>query len=214
MTALEMKEEFLTRYDAATSLAAPGWEDSEISKFLNISQLEIVRELWINKSFELLHGLIDEHEDTPSTASVYSNYLYAIGLPEDFLYYIKSYSLLYIKGATTNPFNRIIPYLIENENISKAVSRQFITDANNRTIFRNPKAYITGVASSSALYTIISSIHIIERTIVEYVRKPIEIDIENETDTDLNIDLHDLVVDKAVKVALESIMQSKVQQQG
>lgn len=208
MTALEMKEEFLTRYDAATSLAAPGWEDSEISKFLNISQLEIVRELWMNKSFELLHGLIDEYEDTPNTASGYSNYLYAIGLPEDFLYYIKSYSLLSIEGTATTP------YLIENENISKAVSRQFIADANNRTIFRNPKAYITGVASSSALYIIISSIHIIEKTIVEYVRKPIEIDIENETDTDLNIDLHDLVVDKAVKVALESIMQSKVQQQG
>ncbi len=207
MTALEMKEEFLTRYDAATSLAAPGWEDSEISKFLNIAQLEIVRELWMNKSFELIYNLVDEDMTSDIYSDNYITVLYKRALPEDFLYYIKSTSVIFL---SPNPSS----FAIENENISKAVSRQFIADATNRTIFRNPKAYISGTESSGTLNVIYSSIQEPSAISIEYVRKPIEIDIDNSTDTDLNIDLHDLVVNKAVKVALESIMQSKVQQQG
>lgn len=209
MTALEMKEEFLTRYDAATSLAAPGWEDSEISKFLNIAQLEIIRELWMNKSFELIYNLVEENMAVAPSIypDSYITVLYKRELPGDFLYYIRSISIIYIG---TNPSS----FTVENENISKAVSRQFIADANNRTIFRNPKAYISGSGDSGTLNVIYSSMQNPSGIGIEYIKTPDTIDIENEVGTNLNSDLHDLVVNKAVKLALESVMQSKVQQQG
>ena len=55
MTAQEIKTRFLILYDKVASLAAPGYEDDEISEFLNIAQdsefLEIVEGLK-KKGFE------------------------------------------------------------------------------------------------------------------------------------------------------------------
>ncbi len=44
MTALEMKTEFLVGYDKVASLAAPGYEDSEISLFLSQAQELFVKD--------------------------------------------------------------------------------------------------------------------------------------------------------------------------
>ena len=43
MSAVEMKTLFLILYDKITNLTAPGYEDSEITAFLNKAQLQFVK---------------------------------------------------------------------------------------------------------------------------------------------------------------------------
>jgi len=70
MTAAQFKAYFLAEYDAATSLSAPGWEDSEITSFLNIAQDSIVTELYKNKDFPKLAEITQTTTQVPQAAFI------------------------------------------------------------------------------------------------------------------------------------------------
>ena len=86
MTAAQMKSEFLVRYDAL-SYGAPGWEDTDIEQFLNIAQMQIVRELNTAKRNDLLTEIWDEF-DSEIESVQYSANIKKTELPSDLLFYI------------------------------------------------------------------------------------------------------------------------------
>ena len=211
MTALEMKQEFLARYDAATSLAAPGWENSEISEFLNISQKKLIFEAWVNKRYDLISNIIKETSEIISPTLVTDTlakniYTYDLSLITDYLYYIQSQSEYNRTSPTTvsGAQNQIV-----NEEIDLRQAAQFLTTVFNKPFFRQPKCFI----SNSRLKVIADAYSSIIGLIVTYVKTPIDISIDNTTNTDVNEALHKDIVESAVLVAIDSIKAAKISNQ-
>lgn len=209
-----MKNEFLARYDAATSLAAPGWEDSEISEFLNIAQHKVITELYKARRFDLISQLVKETTEitsatTPAlvTDSLAKN-LFTCTLSEinDYLYYVQSQSE-YTRSAPTSvvaPQNQIV-----NEEIDLRQAAQFLTTVFNKPFFRQPKCFI----SNDKLKIIGDAYTTIIGLIITYVKTPTVIDITSETDTDVNEAIHKDIVESAVLVAIDSIKAAKISNQ-
>lgn len=204
MTSLEMKEEFLARYDAATSLAAPGWEDSEISSFLSIAQQSIVKELYNTGRLDLISEIIKDSSEFTAAATTLvedttmkKTYTVDLNLITDYFLYVSSRSFI---GTGTTAF-------IYNEMITPQMVNQFLNAGTNNPFFRVPKAII----ADKKLRVIVSAIkHTgIAAVIITYVKVPDEIDIETSANCELNEALHKDVVDTAVTIAIQSVVNTK-----
>ncbi len=210
MTAAEMKSEFLTRYDAASSAASPGWEDSEISEFLNIGQFNVVNSLYTSQRLDLLSEIIIQ-EFVPGDAfrNTLINNIYRVGMPTDTMYYIDS--TLYVNRNTSGV---IRGYYTSPENITYQQYRQFITTPENRTLFRQPKAYL----HNGGLNIVMDSVSTINSddniNTITYIKNPRNIKIEETAvDCELNVGLHKLVVEEAVNQAIKAVSLTKVKSQ-
>jgi hypothetical protein len=211
MTALEMKATFLTLYDAATSLAAPGWENSEISDFLNAAQTELIKELNFGNKQNLLSAIITDTSaitsvTTPALVTdtlVKNSFTYDTTALTDFLYYISSQS----KYTRTDP-TAIADY-IYNEEISFKQASQFVVTPFNKPYFRVPKVFLLNkkLRVISDYYTTITAL------VVTYIRKPLSISIDGTINCELNVALHQDVVQTAVNLAVESIKKAKISNQ-
>lgn len=202
MTATQMKEEFLARYDAATSLAAPGWEDSEISSFLNIAQQAVTKELYNTGRLDLISEIItDSTEFTAGTlvedTTMKKSYTINLGLINDYFLYVSSRSFV---GTGTTGF-------LYNEMITPQMVNQFLNVGTNNPFFRVPKAII----ADKVLRVIISAIKhaTITKVIVTYVKEPVNINITTLVDCELNEALHKDIVDAAVTIAIQSVVNTK-----
>ena len=216
MTAAELKAYFLAEYDAATSLSAPAWEDSEISSFLNIAQDSIVTELF--KAGEL--GKIAELLDTkqfglsahPNIINGYSFALLDIDLTTYF-YHLSSRTYI---TARTNPViaNQWIPNeLVDRVNITKFEQTTF-----NKPWFRNPKIFIDSVydgGSNELQYVILVDGYTspVNNSEITYIKKPVRISITGGTTTNLNESLHQTIIALAVEQAVKSIKVAKISNQ-
>lgn len=211
MTAIEMQLDFLTRYDAATSLAAPGWEDSEISKFLNIAQLRLVNEKYLTKDYNPISNLIVTTSGAAIEHSSLTNtyYLNLASAQEDYLYYLRSRSKL----TRTNPI--ITDDWIPNDELSNQIhADMFYTTAFNKPWFKYPKAY-TEVSETIDSLTILVDYYTSEVSEIEItaITKPTDIDIDTNTSTNLDLVLHTTIVEYAVEEALKSIKVAKISNQ-
>jgi len=203
MTVAEMISNFLLEYDRLSSASAPGYENTEIIRFLEKAQIEIVSELYRNKQ----HMLID----TLFLTATYANpgtYLLAIGSKYvdlntttiRYMYYIKSYSKLTRTHAPTATAT-----IIQNDDIQKDETKYFITTVVNTPIFRHPKAFLDG-----ALLTIIPDGYTtITEVYVDYLSEPKQLEVSSTggskvTTCQLKSVLHDTVVTRAVELALKA----------
>lgn len=211
MTAIEMRLEFLARYDAATSLAAPGWEDPEISNFLNIAQLRLVNEKYLTKDYNPISNLIITTSGSAVTHSSISNtyYLDLATAQGDYLYYLRSRSKL----TRTNPV--IIDDWVPNDELSNQVhADMFYTTAFNKPWFKYPKVYTEVSETINSLVVLVdyytSGVSEIEITAIT---KPTDIDVDTNTSTNLDLVLHTTIVEYAVEEALKSIKIAKLSNQ-
>jgi len=212
MTAVEMKDEFLTRYDAATSLAAPGWEDLEISNFLNIGQLRLVKEKFETKDYNPISNLIITDAAACSTHTLITTNAYTLNINTThptFLYYLRSRTKL----TRTNPV--ITDDWIPNDAPGNKTDIDiFLTTAFNRPWFKYPKAF-TEVDDGESVLTVLVDYYTTAVSEIELtaIIEPDTIDITTTTNTNLDLVLHPLIVEYAVEEALKSIKFAKISNQ-
>ena len=211
MTAVEMRDEFLVRWDAATSLAAPGWEDSEISSFLNIGQLRLVKEKFETKDYNPISNLIISTSGVAIANSTLSNayYIDLAAAQADYLYYIRSRSKL----TRTNP--TITDDWVANDDLTnQAHADMFYVSAFNKPWFKYPKAY-TEVSETIDSLNILVDYYVTAVSEIEItaITKPDTIDVDTTTDTNLDLVLHPTIVEYAVEEALKSIKVAKISNQ-
>ena len=221
MTAAQMKAYFLAEYDAATSFAAPGWEDTEISSFLNIAQDSIVSELYkngdIHKISELLTTLTDLscllHPTIANGIYIADSDVDATMLAEYF-YYVSSR----INITRTNPDVRA--EYIPAELVTRDVAPKFFVTPFNAAWFKYPKIFMESLEVQAALprfvflvdyYTTVPQVNVsVQIGEITYIKRPTRIDITGGTTTELNESLHQLIVQLAVQEALKAIKVTKV----
>lgn len=202
MTAAQMKSEFLVRYDAL-SYGAPGWEDTDIEQFLNIAQMEVVRELFAAKRYDLLTEIWDEFDAVIENVQ-YSTNIKRVALPSDLLFYISSKTYFYKLGFNGED----IRYTSIAEEIFPKNAEQFLPkNIIDTVLFRTPKCYLEG----GFLNVIFDSFtEDVSDIYITYIRKPVSIKITTTAvDCELNESLHKPVVENAVQQALRAIAGGK-----
>ena len=216
MTASEMKDLFLLEYDAATSFTAPAWEDDEISAFINNATLETIDEFY--KANDLKHIselIVNENITYTITHPVIPNAKCWSFTPtntagNEFLYYLNSTSEI----TRTNP--SITSEIIPNDIISVEDSYKFIKTAINKVWFLYPKCYFEYYEfSTTGLLTVIYDSYTTPVTYgsIQFIKKPVFVNITNGVDSTINPVLHKGIVKRAVQLAIESIKGTKIQAQ-
>lgn len=212
MTAIEMRDEFLTRYDAATSLAAPGWEEQEISNFLNIAQLRLVNELYNAGNLLLLTNLIktDSAISTNSSSIINAYFVDITSIHPEFLYYIGSRTEL----TRINPIISSLSYVPNEILTDRRTAWKFHITPFNKVWLKYPKCYIDHSETNQSLVVLVdyytTSVRNIELTAIV---KPTTIDITLSTDTNMDLATHPTIVEYAVEEALKSIKVAKLSNQ-
>ena len=216
MTAAELKEYFLVGYDSATSLSAPGWEDSEISVFLTIAQREIFEKYY--KLFEtdekarkvLNYLVVSTNIDRATGVNASQIGIYPNGefwkLPTDLVYTLKEEVTLNINACEelslvpgdwlrvyTKPIN--LDYYSKNTNnpFKKPYSGMvWRVDMSNKT--------------TPILHMLITGgIYRVQYYHLTYLSYPVDISITNSITSTLNSIIHQDIVDTAVMFAIKSI---------
>jgi hypothetical protein len=221
MTAAEFKAYFLAEYDAATSLSAPAWEDSEISSFLNIAQDSVVTELYKVKELNKLAELINTTYLTFLQAhpSIFNGLwfdLTNVSLKTDYFYFIGGKAAI----SRTNPI--IYSEWIPIEFVDRVNADKFFQTSFNKPWFRNPKIFIdtfdsldqnTGVNTRFVVLVDGYSTRSIANLEVTFLKKPDRINITLGTTTNLNESLHQAIVAFAVEQAVKSVKTAKISNQ-
>lgn len=210
-----MHKEFLTRYDAATSLAAVGWDIEEIDDFLNIGQLRLVEEKRLAFDLEAISNITITRFSNAAVHQTYGAKAYYTTLPENYLYYIRSR----IDISRTNP-------TVSGERVptdplgNKTNVKSFLTTPFNKPWFKYPKTFIEthrdeGISIDSLIvlvdyYTVVPAEGKIEIT---FIIKPNTIDLNNNISSNVNLETHSRIVDYAVEEAVNAIRKAKVTNQ-
>lgn len=203
MTAAQMKSEFLIRYDALSN-GAPAWEDTDIEHFLNIAQLNIVRELVAAKRYDLLLNIWREVSLVIDNVQ-YSAVIKKAELPLDYLYYISSKSYYYKLGFNGED----IRYTSVHEEILSTQIEQFLPkNAIDYILFRTPKCYLEG-GYLNVIYD--SFTEDVSDIYITYIKLPENIKITTTAvNSELDESLHKPIVENAVQEALKAIIGSKL----
>ena len=216
MTAAEMKLQFLAQYDAATSLSAPGWEDDEISSFINKATKDIITELYNKKELVHLSNLILTKTNLALTT--------ATGITNASYCDIHSYSYLYFLTGrlkltrTVSPIITVGEY-IPSEEIDETVAPKFFQTAFNKVWFRYPKCYLRTpfVNPNGFTYSTLMFLYDSYTTPLygefTYISVPVSVDIAGGVDSNMNEVLHKDIIDKAVEEAVKSIKVAKITNQ-
>lgn len=217
-----MKTEFLRGYDKIASLSAPGYEDSEISSMLNEAQERLIKRR-INpdgnkyvtgfqeteKRRKELDALLQSSKNDDGTlkTSVSANQQGKVDnngiiydLPSDIWLPVLEWI---VTDDSCNTIKDVIPatddeYLqIRKNPFKKPNSRKAVRLDSNRYNSKVRHEIITDGNYNITEYH------------VRYIKKPVAIDIENETDCELNEMFHREIVDDAVSLALERAQQQR-----
>lgn len=201
MTAQELKQAFLIQYDVISGMGAPGYTDEEISLFLTDSELDLVRKLIPIYDVQELQKKIMSKLITPKTILTldaistdnHPNGRY-VTLPTDMLAVFEEY----VKFSGSSTLVKVDPVTHD----------RYIIDINNP--YKQPYAGLVwrmDVAGKHELIT--DGQHTIASYSFIYVRQPVGIDITAGKTSEINIGFQDMVVDGAVKIALETITRYK-----
>lgn len=197
MTSAEFKVAFETRFYAATTVNGLGWSNDEISEFLNYSQNSLVSAIVESGNLEAISNLIRISEIViPEHALLKTEVKY----PRDDFFKLINATLF----INSQPYSMDI---IEAKEVYN-----FIANPQNLAIFRKPKIAVIGDGYDSYInFSIIQGTYIQgtqSKVEFQFVQNPAEIDIDNSITTNLNIVLHDKVVDIAVQKAVETYIKT------
>jgi len=229
LTAADMKTEFLIGYDRVSNSAAPGYDNSEISLFLNKAQERIIKTRYrqLNKyreAFEqtekrrkdfseLIRDAVDGTGTLNTSISSNQNGTLPNGtffdLPADFMYSITE---------------RIESDIVCN-NVNKIIDVSPIThdeyNANKDNPFKKPYSEaawridysqeVVGAGQRKRHEIVTDGTYSPLKYFLRYLKRPVEIDIDTAVNCELDETVHREIVDVAVEIALETIMDPRFQ---
>jgi hypothetical protein len=216
MTNAELKQAFNLYYDSIANFASPGYEDLEISVFLNKATDTIVEQLYnagrINDIAELVS--VEKYEMVPCTLEELGDYAYEAEVDDNFWFYVNSRTLIKSRTEIITWTNE--PFWIDNQLSEKDKMRFYVTNKMNVPILLHPKVAIHGswiTVPSNHFHTkmiVITDKYCVvdyERDVtfeLTYVRYPDRIDVSGETvKCQLAESLHDKVAALAANIAIQ-----------
>jgi hypothetical protein len=207
MTYEEFIESFNTKFYAATSVDAIGWQEDEICNFLQSSQLQLINKLALEGNFDFLSDIVIEDTiifdpivdiDEPFKTKQF------IDLPEDFMHFI---------GGSLN-ITKSIPFTGDSylplEKVSLPLAFRFIASVENKTLFSNPKmALMSEVGTRKIMLVVDAYTTAIKNLDLTYVKFPEKFDDYTSSITDVNEVLHDDIVNGAVQIAVQTMIKTQ-----
>ena len=230
LSAADMKNEFEILYDKITNLAAPGYEDDEISLFLNLGQERIIKSRLNSKgnkygeSFEqsekrrkdfseLVRDAIDGSGTLTTSISSNQNGVLPNGvffdLPLDFLHAIteRIESDIICNGVAKQIDVKPITHDQFNINVSNPFKKPSSTLAWRMDFSRENVS-----STEKKRHEIITDgSYSPKKYYLRYIKRPIDIDITGGIDCELDGSIHREIVSKAVELALEAIQDPRFQ---
>lgn len=211
MTVSEIKSRFLLLLDAAYSQAAPGFEDYQISEFLDKAQKDFVDQVAKAKIYDDIYQIIEVAEAT-ITPSSYDNRMYHFEIDNyfpDFGYYVSSR----VRITRENP--QTYNGFIHCELINSELSHKFLTTAFNKPYFKFPKVYmVTPKNQDSKLHLITdaySSVYKVTNNYeITYIRIPRKVDITAGYGFQINNNVYEKLIEMAVTYAVNSLKTAKI----
>jgi len=219
MTAAEMKTRFLILYDKVTNLAAPGYEDTEITEFLNKAQLQFVKHRYQEKANQYYEGfeetekrrkdlseLVRNSELTSANWSsdqtgVTPNGVF-FDLEEDFLYTLREEATIASSDSCVDG-NRITVKPITHDEYSINLMNPFKTpDTTHIWRLDYSRDLTQGLTNTKQRHELITDgTYTINTYHVRYLKVPSSIDIVAGLTSELNDSVHGEIVDNAVRIA-------------
>lgn len=195
MTSAEMIEKFNILYDIK-NLEGPGYEDDEILSLLNNSQVkEVLKEVSLRRWIYISN--IIENTTYSSGAGTFDYHRIITPVADDYIGYVSSKSkIVRATYKIINPAN-----WVDNIIINKEDSGKYLTNSNNLPILINPVVYEDINGTIAIIHDRNTTFSGTNDFILEYVRRPV--DITAIVDCELNIILHERIVNTAVDLAKE-----------
>lgn len=209
MTSAEMISLFKLKYDAAGSSAAPDFTKTEIYKFLNDSQLEIVDMLHSSRNYTLLGNIVISEHALPTDQYVVNYYrnpkwlmLKTSSPLSNYRYYVNSFSTIFKIGASS-------AVIVPNEYISVSDVERFLWTDNNKPRFNKCVIFENKIGAGDCLIALADAYtDRIQTVSLTYLRNPSTISDSNPCELDQS--LHEKIVKLAVDKTVESVYKSKV----
>jgi hypothetical protein len=199
----EFIESFNTKFYAATTVDSMGWEEDEICNFLNSAQIQLINKLALEGNFNLLSDIIVEDTVSMSTAiSTPHDTKQFVELPEDFMHFVGGS----LEVTKLMPVINTLSFL-PLEKVPLPLAFRSIASTENKTLFSNPRiAFMSEVFINKAMVVVDSYTTSIGDIKVTYVKQPEKFDADNSGLTDVNVLLHDDIVNTAVQIAVTSMI--------
>lgn len=218
MTSSQMLAKFRLDLDDG-AFSAPSFEDSDIYSFLNDSQLKLVEGMVSQTGILGLEELSRLAILTPTVLTPYAKMWYVTldepALGFNFLMYVESYSKITKSFPSITPASWVL-----NKLTTKDLSSRFIQTPLNSPLFDTPITYKdyfeVGVGTGTYkerlviigdTYTTLSTSEPTVR--LTYLKYPV--DIATLQNCELNENLHQKLIDVAVKLATDSLIKDKQQ---
>jgi hypothetical protein len=187
---------FNTRFYAATTADGLGWEEDEICEFLNSAQMKLVENFVGVGKVEDISELINSKTGYTVTSVSGKEYSVDFTSATGFMYFIEG------KIALTSGSRNL-------DRISIAHLNSFRITEDNATVFRNPKIAIGQSGKIGVI--LIDSVSGITSTATalsfRYVIEPTKFS-DAGTCTNLNVGVHDKIVDLAVQIAVSTMIKT------
>jgi hypothetical protein len=207
MTTSEMITLFKLKYDAASSLAAPDWLNSDIVSFLNVSQLLVVDALYEQKRWDLLTEIIFLEQNLQNDITIahdYPNSVWKIAkssLSEVYRGFVHAMAEVNMSGSV-NTYNKIVEKIPIN-----MLNKILITFNNQRPKFKQCYFFEDHFGTLFVMGDYYTTVVEVSLT---YLRNPNIMQIAPQVSCQLNNSLHEKIVEVAVNEAIKSIHISKI----
>lgn len=229
LSAVDMKVEFLVLFDRAASQSAPGFENEEISQFLNYAQERLLKlrlrsvsnrnqeafeqtEKRRKDFSELTRGPVDTSGNLVTSISANQNGALPNGvffdLPEDFLWAISERIETDITCDGTAKVIKIKP--VTHDQYNANVENPF-KQPDESQAWRMDFSEVTTGSGIKRHEIITDGSYLPTKYLLRYLKTPREIDIDGAIDCELDKSIHREIVSKAVEIALETIMDPRFQ---
>lgn len=226
MTCEEMQYNFELKAATLYNVTKP-WSSYDINQFLNKSQDDIVDGKYSNREgdnrefFEKdekvrleLTELITNSTVASASFDVSDPALHANGafvtVPTDFLYALnEECSVIYTDCNDNTAYVQANVKPISHDEYSINRNNPF-KKPYNELVWRLDYGSPTGDSKRHELIT--DGSFTIQSYTMRYLRRPVRIDINNGVDCELNVSLHEEIVDRAVRIALATVPRESVNQ--
>jgi len=211
MTAQEIKTRFLLLYDKVASLAAPGYEDSEISEFLNIAQesefLEVVEGIK-KRGFDFNERRKKDLASIVKQATLSESANQSIALPNGFLFDIpEEVAFVISESVTVTSTNSCLDN--KTLNILPYTHDEYRANINNP--FKKPEDSCWRLDTDNRHELILPPNCTPSQYVIRYLKKPIKIDIDNDVTSELGIYFIGNIINRAVSIATGVTVPSEYQ---
>lgn len=232
MNTTEMIKEFGIRYTSELNLSVPGWEPDEILSFLNNAQSNTTDELYTQYGEDPLQELIVFDPATAvapadiGTKAIKNSQYFEMRLANTWRFFLSVHCTFTRTDMTVDVEDKT-----EADHISIITAQNLIETAFNKPWFRELYYYLSNedpnytgqpLHTENKIIIIRDTYTTITTTEVRYIRQP-DVLVEPITTptpgtgetfiSNLQEKYHDMIVDRAVTLAIEALMNPRIQTQ-